>query len=302
MSGNRDSAILVGMSAHVERSDGGDLPAELDRMERLGVDIVEIPLLGLDVIAGARILPGPMGRLVEACAGRAPAYSLHAAIGLNFFNEPEHLPLHFDVLRASLDVAARIAARHVVMHTGFCRASAPDIEDRFARQREWLSRCAVEAAARDCVLCIENIFPFGADAFTASPARLAREIAAIGDPHLRATLDVSHGYLHAGATAGDGFAEVSALAREARHVHLHDSFGRPIETFWAYTEAEKMHFGLGDLHLPLGWGAVPFERLMREARFDPGVVFMIELPDRFALEAADTLAEARRLAGLAQTA
>lgn len=302
MSESRRGGIPVGMSAHVPRSDGGGLATELDRMERLEVDLVEIPLLNLDVMAGARILPGPMGRLVEACAGRATGFSLHAAIGLNFFNDPEHLPLHFDVLRASLDVAARLGARHVVMHTGFCPAAAPDIEDRFARQREWLARAGVEAAARDCVLCVENIFPFGADTFTASPSRLAREIAAIDDAHVRATLDVSHGFLHAGATGGDGFAEALALAPQARHVYLHDSFGRPVETFWSYTAAEKMHFGLGDLHLPLGWGEIPFERLIREARFDAGVVFMIELPNRFVLEAAQTLADARRLAAQARTA
>lgn len=302
MSEIRRGDIAVGMSAHVSRSDGVDLSSEIGRMERLEVDVVELPLLGLDVMAGARILPGPMGRLVEACAGRATAFSVHAAIGLNFFNEPEHLPLHFDVLRASLDVAARIGARHVVMHTGFCAAAAPDIEDRFTRQREWLARAGVEAAARDCVLCVENIFPFGQDTFTAAPSRLAREIAAIGDAHVRATLDVSHGFLHAGATGGDGFAEALALAPQARHVHLHDSFGRPAEAFWTYTAAEKMQFGLGDLHLPLGWGDIPFERLMREARFDAGVVFMVELPNRFVLDAAQTLSEARGLAALARTA
>lgn len=295
------SSIRVGMSAEIARPDGGDLPRELDRMERLGVDIVEIPVLNLDVMARARLLPGPMGRLVEACAGRRIGFSVHAAIGLNFFGAPEHLPLHFDVLRSSLDVAARIGARHVVMHTGFCPGDVPDLEDRYARQREWLRRAGVEAAARDCVICVENIFPFGPGVHTASPARLAQEIAEIGDAHVRATLDVSHGFLHAGATGGDGLAETIALASVARHVHLHDSFGVPEETFWAYTQAEKMHFGLGDLHLPLGWGALPFDDLMREARFEEGVVFMVELPERFVAEAGATLAAARRLAEVART-
>ncbi|MGJ3264110.1 MAG: sugar phosphate isomerase/epimerase family protein [Salinarimonas sp.] len=292
--------IIVGMSAHTARADVSALPAELDRLERLGADLVEIPLLSLDVMARARILPGPMGRLLEACAGRSLACSVHAAIGLNFFNAPEHLPLHFDVLRASLDVAARLDARHLVMHSGFCPGDAPDLEDRYARQREWLARAAVEAAARDVTICVENIFPFGPQVHTASPARLAREIAAVGDAHVRATLDVSHGFLHAGARGGDGFEEAVALAEVAAHVHLHDSFGVPEDTFWAYTQAEKMQFGLGDLHLPLGWGGLPFERLMREARFPESCTFVVELPERFVGEAAETLAEARRLAKLAR--
>ncbi|WP_052341461.1 sugar phosphate isomerase/epimerase family protein [Salinarimonas rosea] len=294
--------IIVGMTAQVARPDGTTLAHELDRLERLGVDLVEIPLLSLDVMARARILPGPLGRLVEACAGRAPDFSVHAAIGLNFFGAPEHLPLHFDVLRASLDVAARLRARHVVMHSGFCAGDAPDLEDRYARQRAWLARAGVEAAARDLVICVENIFPFGPGVHTASPARLAREIAALGDAHVRATLDVGHGFLHAGARGGDAFAEAVTLSEVAAHVHLHDSFGVPEDTFWAYTEAEKMHFGLGDLHLPLGWGGLPLERLMREARFPESCSFVVELPERFVCEAAETLAEARRLAKLAREA
>lgn len=293
------ATIEVGMSAEVRHSDGRDLPRELDRLQALGCDLAEIPLIALSVIAGGRILPGPMGRLVDACAGRPLAYSVHAAIGLNFMGEPEHLRLQFDVAIASLDVAARIGARHVVMHTGFCRADAPDIEDRYARQREWLARIGLEAQARDCTICVENIFPFAPDHHTASPARLAREIAAIGHAHVRATLDVSHGFLHAGACGGDPLAEALALARVSRHVHLHDSFGRPIETFWAYSQAERVAFGLGDLHLPLGWGAIPFEALMREARFEPGTVFVIELPESFREEAAQTLAAARALAATA---
>ncbi|MFN3688289.1 sugar phosphate isomerase/epimerase family protein [Salinarimonas sp.] len=221
------AAIEVGMSAEVAHGDGRDLADELDRLEALGCDLAEIPLIALCVIAGGRILPGPTSRLVAACAGRPLAYSVHAAIGLNFMGEPEHLRLQFDVAVASFDVAARIGARHVVMHTGFCRADAPDIEDRYARQREWLARLGLEAQARDCTICVENIFPFEPDHHTASPSRLAREIAAIGHEHVRATLDVSHGFLHAGACGGDPLAEALALARVSRHVHLHDSFGRP---------------------------------------------------------------------------
>lgn len=293
------AAIEVGMSAEVAHGDGRDLADELDRLEALGCDLAEIPLIALCVMAGGRILPGPTSRLVAACAGRPLAYSVHAAIGLNFMGEPEHLRLQFDVAVASLDVAARIGARHVVMHTGFCRADAPDIEDRYARQREWLARLGLEAQARDCTICVENIFPFEPDHHTAAPSRLAREIAAIGHEHVRATLDVSHGFLHAGACGGDPLAEALALARVSRHVHLHDSFGRPEETFWAYSQAERVAFGLGDLHLPLGWGAIPFDALMREARFEPGTAFVIELPSSFGEEAAQTLEAARALASVA---
>ena len=119
------------------------------------------------------------------------------------------------------------------------------------------------------------------------------------------TLDVSHSYLMTGFR-GTSFAEaVAAFAPVTGHFHLHDSFGRPPGSLAGfYTDSERVAFGVGDLHLPFGWGDIPFETLLPGLPVLPGTVLTVELPERYWVEldalcrvraAADGADERRRL-------
>jgi sugar phosphate isomerase/epimerase len=69
-----------------------------------------------------------------------------------------------------------------------------------------------------------------------------------------------------------------------------------------YAPSEELAFGLGDLHLPLGWGDIPWGEILPGLAFQDGTAFIVELPPHFAEEAAAAAAEARRLIGLAGSA
>lgn len=117
-----------------------------------------------------------------------------------------------------------------------------------------------------------------------------------------ATIDFSHAYLKLDF---DGrreayLDEIAALAPYARHLHMHDSFGRQ-DDIWMFTEGERLAYGHGDLHLPVGWGDIPFDRLMEICRFAPGVVFNIELKERYWYAAPECVAATKALAGKART-
>ncbi len=88
------------------------------------------------------------------------------------------------------------------------------------------------------------------------------------------------------------------LAPFARHLHVHDSFGLQ-DDIWMYTEGERLAFGHGDLHLPVGWGNLPWDALIDACHFPDGVVFNIELEARYWPAAAETVAATKRLAARA---
>ncbi len=44
-----------------------------------------------------------------------------------------------------------------------------------------------------------------------------------------------------------------------------------------FTDGERLAYGHGDLHLPVGWGDIPWDALMAECTFPEGVLFNIEL-------------------------
>ena len=77
-------------------------------------------------------------------------------------------------------------------------------------------------------------------------------------------------------------------------MHIHDSFGVP-KTIWTYNPAEDAAMGMGDLHLPPGWGNLPFDRLMREGTLPADAVFMIELHPRCWDALGETVEATRRL-------
>ncbi|WP_181704795.1 sugar phosphate isomerase/epimerase family protein [Chthonobacter rhizosphaerae] len=294
----------TGISAHKRLNDLSDFGAELDMIEALGVETIELPTYDMDIVVGGRIRRPQMEALKRACAGRSVVYSVHGPLAINFMDEAYRLQRHFDVLAASLEVAAEVGAGNYVIHSGLApMQQGAGLEAAYARQREWLARSGDMARQLGLTLCVETLFAgFDGTVHASSPRRLAEELAAIGHPAVMATLDFSHAYLKLDY---DGVRttfvdEVAALAPYAKHLHMHDSFGRQ-DDIWMFTEGERLAYGHGDLHLPVGWGDIPWDDLMDACRFPEGVVFNIELKDRYWYAAEECVAATKALAARAVT-
>lgn len=274
----------TGISAHRRAPDLSDFGAEIDMIEALGVDSIEIPIFDLDLIVGGKIRRPQMDALKRAAAGRGVSYSVHGPLAINFMDEPYRLPRHFEVLQASLDITAELGAEHYVIHSGLARTQqAGGVESRLDQQREWLGRAGDLARQRGIVLCVETLFgDHDGSTLATAPARLATELAAIGHPNVMATIDFSHSWikLDYDGRKRDYVAEIAQLAPYARHLHIQDSFGRQ-DDVWMFTEGERLAYGHGDLHLPVGWGDIPWDALLDACTFPAGVLFNIELNLRY---------------------
>ena len=66
------------------------------------------------------------------------------------------------------------------------------------------------------------------------------------------------------------------MAPFSEHLHMHDSFGllQKMPTFY---KSEAVSYGLGDIHLPLGWGNIPFDEIFDELQFPKNTNFNFEL-------------------------
>lgn len=287
----------IGFSSAVSEDIHFDrLRENLDQAEELGVDFVELPLFAMDIVAGGRVLPGQMRSLHDALKARNLGYTLHGPIALNFMQSPDHQARHLSVAKAAIEVAADIGAVHLVFHTGrISTESQHEIEEAYARQREAFATLGEIAARGSLVLAVENIFAMKAGEHTALPSRLAREIEAIGHPNVRACLDFSHAAITSAAAGADFLAEAKALARVARHLHIHDSFGDPTP-FETFTRSERLAYGLGDLHLPIGWGTIPWPVIMQDFTFQPDAIFNLELPPQYWFALEDSVRAVRDMA------
>ena len=48
-----------------------------------------------------------------------------------------------------------------------------------------------------------------------------------------------------------------------------------------YNESEDISYGLGDLHLPIGWGSIPFEEIFNVLEFPKGLILNLEIQEKF---------------------
>ncbi len=256
-----------------------DLGPALDEAEALGVDVVELPVYAWHLMVNGGVLSDRLADLKAALNGRNLGYTVHGPLSINLMDIPERLARHEKVLDASIEITAAIGAQHLVMHTGLVREQSDDIEVAYSRQRDALFRAGEKAAALGVTLCVENVFRFGGARETATPSKLAGELAAIDHAAVKATLDVSHAYIRCTDARIDPIAEIAALAPHIAHLHLHDSFGRPTE-LWTYDPAEAVAFGEGDLHLPIGWGGIDWDAVVKAAPLPAGVIAIMELNPR----------------------
>jgi len=92
---------------------------------------------------------------------------------------------------------------------------------------------------------------------------IIRQLEAIDHPNIALTLDVAHLHIAAHDMAHDmGFDYLEAISQAApwtKHLHLNDNFGRLDQGF--DREADRWPFGEADIHLPPGWGSIPYQEV-----------------------------------------
>ncbi len=285
-----------------------DDPAKLDRrlgeIADIGFDHAELSATHCAAIVGGALNPTRLRQVVEAVRAHRLATTVHAPLILNFM-DLDRADLHRAVARASVDFCEAVEASVMVIHPGWVAPEAlvADRERLLEQERAALAGLARHAETRGVVLALENM-PVVLESVTGrldnhgiSPASVAAQIAAVDHPNLRGTIDLSHAHLAACHRGVDLAADLIELAPLTRHLHLHDSFGRA-PTLSNANYREQIAYGMGDIHLPLGWGNIPFESVLGRLPLPGGLSATLEIngvyADREVL--AESLARARAIA------
>jgi sugar phosphate isomerase/epimerase len=289
-----DTIAGFGFCTDAALPDLSDLDDQLARIESTGASHCELSLYELDLVASGRILPERRRRLQQICSRRSLRYTVHGVLTVNFMDEA-HLQLHKAVCRAMLELCDAVGASVMAHHPGRVPAApAAQLERLHAIEREALREMGEVAAGYGVRVAVENLFVEDSRTYTADPVRLAGEVAAIGHPNVCGLLDFSHAYIMSRFRRMDFLEALEAFAPQVNHLHVHDSFGRPttIDGFYRFTE--KIACGMGDLHLPLGWGDIPWKEILPKLSLRPGTVMIVELFKRHWSELDNCAATARQ--------
>ena len=299
------TAPFAGFGFSVE--DGGR-PKALDEMLRAlkdaGFTHVELDPTAWDVIFAGRVNGGQLARFVDVVDRHRDTlrFTLHGAREINLFDTTER-ELHQRLLRSSLEIARAVGAEAMAYHPGArlfppTGASVP-MAELMKYERDALSAAGDEIAGWGGRLGIETWYMVGDVGYSYAiwPEQLARQAAAIAHPAVGVCLDFGHLFLAAHWFGFDFNSAVAELAPHVNHFHVHDVFA-------ALTPTGNAELGHGDLHLPPGWGAIPFDQIFATTEFPLRPVFNVELllgRRLRAMEYIDTvLAESLRLADLRQ--
>jgi len=146
-------------------------------------------------------------------------------------------------------------------------------------------------------IALENIFTTETGQYRQTPSQVAETVRSIGSDNVVALIDFSHAYIEATHRGLDFREQLRAMAPVAGHLHVHDSFGLPYSMNRFYHPAEATALGIGDLHLPIGWGDIPWDDIFAELIFLPDTALIMEInAERFADQQPASLERARRLA------
>lgn len=288
---------LIGTGFNIGSNDGEveDFRRELHVLAEMGVDTVELAPTTLDIIAGGRIIQPRLDALVEVTRAFDFRYTVHGSVSSNFM-DPDTVRYQLDYAKALVQVSNAVGAGILVHHSGclrpdqvFSRADADRLE------RETLTELAEFAKPYGVRIALENIFTTQHGQYRQTPAEVAQTVRALNHPNVVALIDFSHAYLESTYRGLDFHAEIAAMAPVAGHLHVHDSFGRPQGFYQPYHPQENTGMGIGDLHMPLGWGDIDWDRIFTELQFLPDTVLMMEIGERYRREQPACLARAREL-------
>jgi sugar phosphate isomerase/epimerase len=287
--------IATGFNAGSTNGELESLEADLRALAEIGVDTVELGLTTLDLIAGGRIIRDRANRLVALTQKFDFRYTVHGLVSSNFM-DPVTCRYQIDAAKALVELCDRVDARVLVQHGGCLRAD--QIVDRAAAdigEREALLELAEFAKPYGVRIALENIFTTEPGQYRQTPAEVAETVKALDHPNVVALIDFSHAYIESTYRGLNFREQIAAMAPVAGHLHLHDSFGRPQGYYKGFHPQENTAMGIGDLHMPLGWGDIDWESIFGELQFLPGTVAMMEIGVRYRAEQPESLERARGL-------
>ena len=297
--------LSIGSNINEVRVDGSlkALRSDLAAFLGFGLTAAEITVHGLDAVRNGQ-LDRKRTREIKAILADFPfGYSIHAPNPLNLMDRVNS-GLHRDVLWASMEFAIEIGADVMVYHPGRYLVEeefgvcGPISLERDEQLRLLEAEATIIREAADTfpgvIIAMENARPYlhhSPYCYAELPFELKAQVERIDRKNVRINLDFGHLHMSSRFYGLDPVAVTRAIAPLIAHCHVHDNFGNPVY----HTEKIQTHqipFGKGDSHMPVGWGNIPFSRILAEFIDSYDGLLICELRGRYfdyTRESADNL-------------
>jgi sugar phosphate isomerase/epimerase len=255
------------------------LPKMLDMIEQLQVEYVELNEVEYLFVHG--LLNKSILRELKNIASSYPChFSVHAPYALDL-RQDKQADVQLQLFKSMIDLTHLINEgkrlnNYQEFAYGLCVVHYLKKSNEYHIEKKYESRLlqmADYAAQAGVLIAIENNY-------NERNSPLADMLTRLDHPNLKMTMDFGHAFL-AAEYFGENFLDNIKLSLPyIRHIHLHDNFGI-VES--EINSGQKRHslmtrtqLGVGDLHLPVGLGKIPWKQISNIVRKDYKGVYMIE--------------------------
>ena len=296
----------VGISIGASNGYLSELEKALDYAQESGYTLVEIGLSSLNLIINGRLIPELSKQVRDLLARYEFHYTIHAPNRTNLAFGHD-LALDYAVLSACIEFGGEINASKLVYHSGLQAVEYPrfgayplptpdEMKRGAAREVEALRRIAPFAADLGVTVCMENGDPHlweyevlrknnlpDSDLPVYHPRLcippIVEQVSAVNHPNIGMTLDLAHLHIAAHTVGFDYLEAVEQAAPVTRHLHLNDNFGK-LDTGFD-DGGDRAPYGEADLHLPPGWGSIPYAEAFKRLGSYSGYL-ILEIKPRYA--------------------
>jgi sugar phosphate isomerase/epimerase len=108
---------------------------------------------------------------------------------------------------------------------------------------------------------------------------LVKQVKEINRENVGITLDFGHAYLASKYYRFNFLDSIKLALPHIKHLHIHDCFGKS-KIFPENRDINLIQFGIGDMHMPVGWGEIPYDKIFRLLKNYNGVL-CLELKPRY---------------------
>lgn len=269
------------------------LREQLNFLKGLGLDCVEISPGSLDLIRNGVLDKEGCSSVLDVLSSYDFSYTAHAPFQTNLAS-PSMLEISEKIIRSCIDFCVMAKAQVLVLHSGYV---TPDDETSESESLKFLAnsvrRCAEYARDSGVLIGIEN--------GDSGPTHLCRRIdwliEVVNDVNMNnvgITFDFGHAYVSASYCGFDFMNAVEEALPHMIHTHINDNFGK-FNPLSPHDTNHDLNFGYGDLHMPIGWGNIPYRDVLELVRKTYEGIYLLELKPRYREHYQYTIAKLRDL-------
>lgn len=159
--------------------------------------------------------------------------------------------------------------------------SSPDVEEEFFWELSKNMQQNINFLPLDLHQQSKSIFLREVSRYNYSSKleELVEQIKEIDHSNVGITLDFGHAFLASKYYRFSFIDSVKLALPYLKHIHIHDCFGKP-KISEEDVDIDLIQFGIGDLHMPLGWGEIPYDRVFPLLENYQGIL-CLELKPRY---------------------